>query len=203
MIILADAELELVPDEILNEDDVKSIVEKEGRKNILLENCKMRRSIEKFFPKSSNRIGFPDIAYMFYRMNEESAVMREMNIGYAIHTKMNIVIEDKDLRGIGPSYFEFKERVEEILSENHKKISLMEYLKSKGIEKNTVVLHPKGRRPLPRKTGISYVIGGFPQGDFVSNISYLDLFSIHEEELTVPAVLELLHFNLFLSSDYP
>ncbi|MEM0138838.1 MAG: hypothetical protein QW100_03835 [Thermoplasmatales archaeon] len=203
MIILADAEIELVPDEILNEEDVKSIVNKEGKKNILLENYRMRRSIEKFFPQSSGRVGFPDIAYMFYRMNEESAMMREMNIEYAIHTKMNVVIEDKDLRGIGSSYFEFKERVEDILSGSHRKIALMDYLKSRGIERSTVVLHPNGRSPLPRKTGISYVIGGFPQGDFVSNISDLDSFSIHEEELTVPAVLELLHFNLFLSSDFP
>ncbi|MEM0141553.1 MAG: hypothetical protein QXN66_05930 [Thermoplasmatales archaeon] len=203
MIILADAELELVPNQMLVEEDVKKVLEREGKENVLLDNYEMRRAISKHFPQKVNRIGFPDIAYMFWRLSAESTISKAMNIGYAIHTKFNVIIEQNDLMGIGPSYAEFKERVEKILLGTHRKEKIIDYLRSKGILDNVVVLHPKGKDNLQYSVNLNYVIGGFPEGDFSSDLRGLPKSSIYDRELTVPAVVELLHFGIFRETNFP
>jgi rRNA pseudouridine-1189 N-methylase Emg1 (Nep1/Mra1 family) len=62
---------------------------------------------------------------------------------------------------------------------------------------NTVVLHPKGDPGLVPDDKTNYIIGGFSEGDFRSDLGSLKKFSIYDKEITVPAALELLHFRLF------
>jgi len=203
IVLLADAELELLPDVMLQELEIQDILRRLGKDNILLDNHSMKKYISKYFPGNLRRMGFPDIAYMFWRMNEESVLRDVMNINYAIHTKWNIIIEREDLLGIEPSYLAFKERVEEILSRPRKKSSALEYLKSKGKIENTVVLHPRGEECLPISGDMNYVIGGFPEGDFISEFIDIRKLRLHRDELTVPAVLEILHFRLFSTVVHP
>ncbi len=200
IIILADSELELVPDFMKDEEDVKHILRREGKADILLDDAVMRKSIQKFFPQEAGRIGFPYIAYMFFRLNEETLLNDRIDLDYAIHTKNHTIIERKDFRNCGLSYCEFAAFVEERLRRGKGSKGLIGYLEEKGILGHTAVLHPKGRREIVVNDQANFIIGGFPNGDFRSNLENLRKFSLYEREITVPAVLELLHFRLFLQS---
>jgi rRNA small subunit pseudouridine methyltransferase Nep1 len=198
-IILADSELELIPDALKADNEIRDMQKRRGKEDILLDNYLMRTSIRRHLPGRVDRVGFPSIAYAFFRMNEESVLKDTLKLEYAIHTKQGIILERRDLEGIGASYSEFVERVEDILTGSHRTMKLVDYLENLDIAGNTVVLHPKGRKDLVMNDQLSYVIGGFPEGDFISDLSGLRKFSIYEKEITVPAVLELLHFRLFQS----
>jgi rRNA pseudouridine-1189 N-methylase Emg1 (Nep1/Mra1 family) len=197
--ILADSELELIPEELKGDEDVRRFLRTYGKETALLDNHLMAASIRKHYPGLVNRIGFPHIAYAFSRLNEETVLNERMKIEYAIHTKNNVIIERSELRNVGAGYIEFVERVETLLQSNIRRMSLKDYVDSKGVPGNTVVLHPKGVSGLVINDQLNYVIGGFPEGDFKSDLGNLRKFSIHEREITVPAVLELLHFRLFQS----
>ena len=58
-IILADAELELVPDGLKDDVEVKDFLKKLGKENALLDNHLMRHAIRKHFPDQAERVGFP------------------------------------------------------------------------------------------------------------------------------------------------
>ena len=196
-IILADAELELVPEEMIEEEEIRSILKANGKENTLLDNGKMKPLIAKHFPKCANRMGFPNIAYLFTRLNDESILNETTKLKYAIHTKHNVIIERDDLAGIGPGYAEFAERVEVLLQKKTTKRKLVEYVDDIGTPGNTVVLHPNGNSGLVASDQLNYIIGGFPEGDFRSDLGSLRKFAIHDKEVTVPGILELLHFKLF------
>ncbi len=202
IIILADAELELIPEEMKKDEDVRKYLRKMGKEDSILDNFLLRSSIGNHFPSEVNRIGFPQIAYQFYRLNEETLLGEGRKLDYAIHTKNNDIIEKVDLRDCGSSYWEFVETVEELLTKRRKRMGILEYLEEKGILGNTVVLHPRGRQDLVVNDQLNYVIGGFPEGDFRSNLEGLRKFSIHDREVTVPGILEMLHFKLLLSSSH-
>lgn len=194
LIILADAELELLPEQIREDREAPGRI---GKDTTLLDNHLFRDSIRRHFPEEVDRIGFPHISYSFVRMNEDSVLRDSIGLDYVIHTKHDIIIESADLRGIGPSYPEFSERVGRILVDNERRMSLLEYLDSRDIRGNTVVLHPQGNPALVVNEQLNFIIGGFPTGDFRSDLGNLRKFSIHEREITVPGALELLHFRLF------
>ncbi|MGC8645806.1 MAG: hypothetical protein ACP5UO_06090 [Thermoplasmata archaeon] len=203
IILLADAELELVPPAMLRDKEVQDVLRREGKENVLLDNHVMKESILRHFPERAGRIGFPDIAYMFWRMNRETVLQEKKEIEYAIHTKWNVIIETRDLEGIDPSYMAFKERVEELLSNPRRESPLLGYLRSKGVLENTMVLHPLGQEGIPISSNSNYVIGGFPEGDFISDLGNMKKVSLHREEITVPSVIEILHFRLFSSAAHP
>ncbi|MCL5407909.1 MAG: hypothetical protein M1518_00910 [Candidatus Thermoplasmatota archaeon] len=196
-IVLADAELELVPERMRDDKEVRDLLKRMGKETAILDNYLMRDSIKRHFPNEVRRIGFPDIAYEFVRINEESPLNDSIDLEYAIHTKNNTIIEKSDFGNFGAGYPEFVERVERILIEREKRTSLMDYLESKGIIGSAAVLHPRGNPGLVITDQSNLIIGGFPNGDFVSNMGSLRKFSIHEREITVPGVLELIHFRLF------
>ncbi len=197
LIILADAELELIPESIKRDGKVATLLKRLGKEDSILDNALLRSVIEKYYPGDVNRMGFPHIAYSFVRLNEDTVLRETMKIDYAIHTKHDRIIESSTLGNIGPGYAEFVERVEEILSKRGKRVTLLEYLEQRGITGNTAVLHPTGNKGLVFNGQLNYVIGGFPEGDFRTDLGSLRRFSIHDGELTVPAVLELLHFKLY------
>ncbi len=197
LIILADAELELIPEHIKSDREAAVLLKRLGKEDAILDNALLRGTVKKYYPGDVNRIGFPHIAYSFVRLSEETVLGESMNIDYAIHTKHDRIIERSSLGNTGPGYSEFIERVEEILAKKGKKVTLLEYLEQKGITGNTAVLHPSGGDGLVVNGQLNYVIGGFPEGDFRTDLGNLRRFSIHDKEITVPAVLELLHFRLF------
>jgi rRNA small subunit pseudouridine methyltransferase Nep1 len=203
LIVLADAELELVPEEMMRDELIRAIGRKEGKKDLLLDNFTMRKSIKKHFPGQEGRVGFPHISYLFVRMNEESLLNDYMKLDYAIHTKGNIIIEKRDLEGMGAGYEEFKRRMEEILEQGRKRMSLLEYLNFRGVEGNTVVLHPGGNEGLLVNDQLNYVMGGFPEGDFSSDLGSMRKFSIYGREATVPGIVEILHFKLYQQLPHP
>lgn len=203
LIVLADAELELIPDLMRADEEILCLKSEKGDLDILLDNALMKKSIQKHFPKETERMGFPHIAYLFARMNEESLINDTYPLDYSIHTKHNLIIERGDISGIGAGYTEFKARVEELLVKKEKRMALSDYLESRDILANTVVLHPKGRRDVITNDQLNFIIGGFPEGDFKSNLGNLRKLSIHDREVTVPGALELLHFRLFQSIKHP
>jgi|GEM_PF-930334 rRNA small subunit pseudouridine methyltransferase Nep1 len=205
LILLADAELELVPEQLWNEEDVIREAKSKGKEpsRMILDNHSMRNAIRRMFPGKEGRIGFPQIAYLFHIMNKETVLNGHIEVDYAIHTKHNVIIEKSDLIEGEGGYESFIEIIERMLWERSKTATVMDYLDQKGIAGNTVVLHPQGRSGLLPTAQSNYVIGGFPQGDFVSDLGKMRRFSIYEEEITVPGVLELLHFRIFKQLSWP
>lgn len=197
-ILLADSELELVPEEMQVEACVRGAALSRGKdaSEMLLDNYLMREAILKHNPLQLNRIGFPHISYLFHVLNSESILSGSIHLEYAIHTKNNIVIEGEELRQARKGFDQFRDVVEKLLAGESKKSSLIDYLDRKGALDNSVVLHPNGGTGLITTDRLNYIIGGFPQGDFISDLGPLRLFSLYQNEITVPAVVELLHSKL-------
>lgn len=200
LIILADAEVELIPEVMREDAEIKEKLKSEGKTEILLDSSTMEKAIEKFFPLEAGRIGFPYIAYMFYRMNEETLLKDRTELEYVIHTKNGIILEMEEFKDCGIGYQNFKDVLEEKLVKNRKRISLLQYLDSRTMTGHTVVLHPLGRKDVVINDQLNFIIGGFPNGDFRSDLGNIRKFSIYDREVTVPAVLELLHFRIFQQS---
>jgi len=173
-IILADSELELVSDFTKRNkifvDNGDDILERGKHKFIAL-------------AKDYQRAGRPDIPYVFHSILSNYI---KKGIEYTIHTRNNKIISWQDLMG-AETFQEFKERVKPLLRSS-REMSLKDLVKT---GKKPIVLSQYGHMK-----EISYlknfdliVMGGFPEGDYISDLSVMEKVSISSEELTVPDVL--------------
>ena len=173
-IIIADAELELISEFtkrnhiFVNEEE--DILERGKHRFILL-------------GKDASRAGRPDIAYVAHTILSNYT---KQGMEYIIHTRNNKIITWQDLSG-AETYHEFKERVISILK-------LQREVKLKDLippGKRSILLSQYGRtRDLNYlKSFDIIVIGGFPEGDYISELPPIEKVSISERELTVPDVL--------------
>ncbi len=200
--ILADTEIQFIPEIILNDDDFKKKnLLQESEQNRLLNYPKHKRYIEKYFPQIASRMGRLHIPYMFARMTEESILNKYFEIDYAIHTKEGYIIEKDEVQDI-QSYEEFLEKVEKGLSLKNKIVSLNKYIESQGY-KDVFVFHPNGKKSLDVPINSIFIIGGFAEGDYISDLSHFEKIKVFGEELTVPSTLEIIHCSIISSIGLP
>ncbi len=200
-LIIADAELELIPERMLHDPAIRKIASKNGKHagEMLLDSNYMHASIDKYFPGKSNRFGRPDIIYMFLEMAMESILNKNKLLNIYIHTKNNFIININPEVNLPKSYNRFTGLIEDLFRKktienngnvllslsNGKLIPFLEKLDGK-----TIVLSPGGTRSKVSEVindeDLNVVIGGFSEGDFITDLyDKYSSYSIFDGELTI------------------
>jgi len=192
-VVIAEAELELVPGEALNESCVVASARKRGKRpeEILLDssyhhNAEVCRS---------GRRGRPDIVHITLQVLQESLLNQLGGMKVFLHTRNDEVIHVSREARLPKNYNRFCGLIEQLFKERTIKTEEgreLLRLEHKGIDEllgelngEKVLLHPQGG-PLSghsRGEDIVAVIGGFPRGDFQREYE-LERFRVGDVELT-------------------
>lgn len=206
-LLIADAELELIPGNMLDDYSIRIHAKKRKKppQKILLDSNYMHSAIDRFYPGESNRRGRPDIIYHLLAVVMESILNKRGGMQIWIHTRNNLIIELSPETRLPKSYNRFIGLFEDLFEKGEIKYEEKSLLKlhngdfKRLIElsgaENLKILSPKGKI-----TGVSrlfdsgnkeasFIIGGFSEGDFISDVyGIADSFSIFDDELTIWAV---------------
>jgi rRNA small subunit pseudouridine methyltransferase Nep1 len=199
-LVLADAELEMVPPPLQGHPAVRTSAKKRGRSPaaILLDSSLHHPALRKF-PEGERR-GRPDIAHLFVLLCLDSVLNTQGQLRTIIHTRNDEIIHIDSATRIPKNYPRF--------------VGLMEDLFQKGavpegkplltLERNVPLEKLLAQLPEPRwvfsehgqrvdlwmelaalEGDLTAVVGGFPHGDFRSPVARLcdRVVSIHEEPL--------------------
>ncbi len=203
-ILLVDAELELIPEEMLNDRSIaaQSRKRKKSAGKMLLDSNFMHTAIDRFHPGESNRRGRPDIIHHFLTMALESILNKRGQLRVWIHTRTDRIIEISPEIRLPKSYNRFVGLVEDLYDKGEIRAGDSTLLKLRngnvddllslaGAE-NVKVLSPTGERTEIRsifedgQADQTVIMGGFSEGDYRSDIYSLgSAFSIFDEELTI------------------
>lgn len=205
-LIVADAELETVPDVMQNDPGIMKTAERRKKvaTELLLDSNYMHTSIDKYFPGESTRRGRPDIIYLLLQMSMESILNKKGKLRLIIHTRNDFVIHISSEVRLPKSYNRFVGLIEKLFETgeisdgsnvllNLERRNALDCIKTYGKGK-LVVLSPDGKpasiSEIFKEDGdYTAVIGGFSEGDFISGVYQLaESFSIFNEELTIWSV---------------
>ena len=206
-IIIADAEIEFVPEDLFNEPDSISYARRRSKdiSKILLDSNYMHTAIDKHYPGESKRRGRPEIIHMALLVALESILNRSNKMRLYIHTRENFVIGVNWETRIPRSYNRFIGLIENLFENTDKKINVDSLLKiwrsdlneciAKYSSGKTILLSPRGRYSGVRNLfendeDYTIIIGGFAEGDYRSDIPPdIERISIFNEELAVWTVI--------------
>ena len=207
-IILAESELELIPDEIVMHPTIVSYAKQRNKKPraIILDSSYHHKAMQKL--SEGNRRGRPDIIHIFLLTALESIINKIGNLRIIIHTRNNEAINVNSETRIIRNYPRFIGLIEQLFVK--KKITtdgktLIEIFKNKPLEKiikeekydHLIIFSFKGKKVklssyfknLKEKNfkNILCIIGGFPHGDFHFDFSKFsnEMVSIFNDHLTV------------------
>jgi rRNA small subunit pseudouridine methyltransferase Nep1 len=222
-IILAESELELIPSQIMSYPAVTSYAKQRNKKpKGLILDSSFHHSAMKELPEGARR-GRPDIVHIFLLNSLESILNKKGRLKIIIHTRNNEAIFIDPKTRIMRSYNRFIGLFEQlfekrkIVTEEKTLIELKENFSLEKIVENenhdfVITFSENGKIVelsdylvnLKNKKikNILCIIGGFPHGDFHSEISKYsdDVISIFEEKLNAWSVSnELITFfnNIF------
>ncbi len=202
-IIIADAELELVPKELWSFPDALSYSRRRSKKlsEVLLDSNYMHRAIESVFPGESTRRGRPDIIHTLLLSSQESILNKAGMLRVFIHTRENKVIIVHWQTRIPRSFNRFAGLVEDLFYK--RKIqndglvllemidsTIKDFVTSRGF-KNVRIFSPDDKissvsDAVGSQDETTLIIGGFSEGTFRSDLDGLgDRYSIYPEELTI------------------
>ncbi len=198
---IIDAELELVPEIMQDDYQIRKVAKNLGKKydEMLLDSNYMHGAIERFFPGKSNRMGRPDIFHTLLNFTQDSILNKKNMLRVNIHTKNNQIIRIAPETRIPKSYNRFAGLMEKLLAKGDLKSPEGKTLLSieNGSWENllsdkyeNVLLSPSGEKikasDIPLSLDASVFIGGFSEGDFTSNVyEKMHPYSIFHEELTI------------------
>ncbi len=207
--LLADAEIERIPCEILNHSSVKRHAKRRGKKaeKLLLDSSIHHRALESM--EDGERRGRPDVVHFFLLLCQDSILNQEGMLRTCIHTRNNQLIHVKPETRIPKNYNRFVGLMEDLFERGAVPpkgalLSLEEGVDfAKAVKKiapdTLLALSPDGdRMALPDYFGkiepgrkICCVIGGFTKGDFLSGVYELadDKISIYDGLLKVWTVV--------------
>jgi len=186
-IVIADAELELVPEKIAEHPAVLSYARRRGRKpgEVLLDATYHHSAMKEL--EEGDRRGRPDIVHFCLINALESILNKEGRLRVYVHTRNDEVIYVKPETRIPRNYNRFVGLMESLFRKGAvpPDLSLLR-LESKSLEELIAeinpdaifVMHERGesRRPadfgreLTGYTNPLVIIGGFPHGDFRSRV---------------------------------
>ncbi len=197
-IALVDSELERVPQELWSHPSVVKHSRRRGKKpgNMILDSNFHHAAISKYFPGEENRRGRPDIVHYFLLNTLESPLNLSGKLKVYIHTRENYVIFVDPSTRIPKSYNRFIGLMEDLFH-NHYVPNGKEPLLSimhmdlfsliKKIEPVKIFVMNENGKNIKLKEIIEdeilLLIGGFPSGDFISNISQFINVSIFPSPL--------------------
>ncbi len=204
-LILADAELELVPPEIAGHPACVAHARRRNRRptETLLDGA-LHHPALRALPDGSRR-GRPDIVHLFLLTALDSILNIQGGLRVTVHTRNDLVIHVRSDTRLPKSQSRFYSLMEQLLingrvpgGEGEPLMSLQpgglrSALDAAGAER-VVALSPAGRLVEPREyfaalrgESLACVIGGFPDGDFTSPVAELadELVSISPHTLKV------------------
>lgn len=217
-LILGDTELELVPAKIQNHPSVVAHAKIHGKKasSILLDSSTHHSAIKELPGNNNLRRGRPDIAHQFLLLSLDSILNAEGKLRVMIHTRNNDVINVAPETRLPKNYNRFVGLMEQLFetgkvppgSENplitlEKSVELKTLIEKQESDLS-VALSPDGKSvklnnyfEKLKKKNVACIIGGFPEGDFHSQIYEIvdDKISIHKDALKVWTVTSELIVN--------
>jgi rRNA small subunit pseudouridine methyltransferase Nep1 len=233
-IILADSELELIPDEILRERSVTSHAKRRGKKaRELLLDSSMHHTAMAAMPDKTRR-GRPDMIHTTLLVALESVEYLDGGLRVFVHTRNDMLMRFDPAIRLPKNYNRFVGLIEQLFAtgqvprecaegqaplitmEKNKTLgSIVKELLSEASEENaklkTVVFSDSGEQKdlrtffstaVDKDDDLLCIIGGFPEGDFISAISEIEsdgIISIYPETLkawTVAAEIIVNYRNL-------
>ncbi len=185
-LILADSEIELLPDKLEPEEEVEIL------------DSQLHREFLDRLPNGQRR-GRPDIVYFFLFQCLDSRLNKRNRINVFVHTRDDLVISVEPGTEVPWNYLEFLDIMGSLLKGDrapegfHIEASVRLNRLLDRVPTPLVVMSPEGRKvPIDEffeQLGEDYsvVIGGFPKGDYTSNIyDRADrVISLGEDELKV------------------
>lgn len=202
-LIVADAELELIPDQMIDDYSIRKMAKDRGKRasEMILDSNYMHGAISRTFPGKENRLGRPDIIYILLNVALESILNKEGKLRIFVHTKNDLVISVNPITRVPKSYNRFIGLMEDVfrkgaivsgentlLSLEKRNLKSLVELAGKG---RIITMWPKGK-PVPASEifesgeDATVIIGGFSEGDFRSDISnFGEALSIYSSELTI------------------
>ncbi|MCD6370000.1 MAG: 16S rRNA methyltransferase [Thermoplasmata archaeon] len=198
-LILGDTEVEIVPQSIQGHPAVvkHAKLRKKRPSRILLDASFHHQAIRSKYPEEAERRGRPDIAHMVLMNAQESILNKAGLLRVYVHTRNNDVIHISPETRLPKAYHRFVGLIEHVFQNKYvpnkenpllflEKISLQALAKKCGGK--LVVLSERGKRVNLGKYDIpedvTFIIGGFPNGDFLSNIDFADeIISIYPQTL--------------------
>ncbi len=198
-LILADSEIELVPQTIQGHPAVvkHAKIRKKKPSRILLDASYHHQAIRSKYPAEAERRGRPDIAHLVLLNAQESILNRESMLRVYLHTRNNEVIKIAPETRLPKAYHRFVGLMEHVFQNRYvpdkeNPLLMLEKMSLQAIAKECggriIVLSEKGRKvnlseyDLPRE--VTFIVGGFPSGDFLSNIDFADdVISIYPKTL--------------------
>lgn len=199
-IVLAESELELVPESIRHHKCVKR--PKEG--GVVLLDSNFHHSAMKGLPEAYRR-GRPDIVHVCLLNALDSPLNRAGSLEFYVHTRNDDVIEMSPKWRVPRSYNRFVGLMENLFEQrtiehdkdmllNMKKMGLAELIGSISDGMEVKLMHYQGRRYAPSEDSV-IIIGGFPHGDFKEDLGF-EKYSICSEELMAWSVVNHVIYTL-------
>ena len=208
-LVLAEAELELVPPAIASHPSVKAQAKRKGKKatEILLDSSFHYRAMRKL-PEAERR-GRPDITHISLLLALDSPLNREGLLRVYVHTRNDEVIRIDPTTRLPRSYHRFVGLIEELFKTGAvppgkplltlEKKTLPELLNE--LEGKKLVFSEKGERKkwselFPTDRSVVAVVGAFPHGDFHTDWSKLpcELVCIDPDPLSADTVVSRILF---------
>lgn len=201
-LIIADAEVELIPESISRHPAVRAYARKRNRRP---EECLLDSSVHypamRSLPDGGRR-GRPDIAHFCLLLALDSIPGKEGRLHTYLHTRDNRVLDFDPSVRLPKNYSRFQGLIEEVLNtggvkaEGKKLISVSQRSLPSLLSRlggNTVRLRESGSRvkDLTALSDCNLVIGGFPHGDFISvmeGVEFKDISLYHSPLMAWTAV---------------
>lgn len=217
-LILADAELELVPEEIKAHPAVQAAAKRRGtRAARTILDSSAHHAAMRGLPDADRR-GRPDLVHLFLLTALDSVLNQEGGLRIAIHTRNDELITIDPETRIMRSFDRFCGLAEQVFREGkagppgrapllamEPKVSLADAVKRIGADR-VIALDPEGTAtnlaealpPVAASSGsVAFVVGGFPRGTYRSPIASFaqERWSIHPQALSVWVVASELIVN--------
>ncbi|MEW5759134.1 MAG: 16S rRNA methyltransferase [Candidatus Thermoplasmatota archaeon] len=187
-LLLAEAELELVPKEVLNHPCAVAYAKKRGKKgsNILLDSTIHHPALKKL--EDGWRRGRPDIVHFFLLISLDSILNYEGKLAIVVHTRENKLIKIDRGTKLPKNYMRFIGLIEQLYQNKYvpnKETPLLRIENNRTI--GDIIRKLKGRKILFSEKGrnenlceyfkkyddVVCIIGGFPEGNFKANLDNL------------------------------
>jgi rRNA small subunit pseudouridine methyltransferase Nep1 len=218
-LVLADAELELVPEEVKAHPAVQASAHRRARRagRTLLDSSPHHAAMQGL-PEGDRR-GRPDLVHLFLLTAMDSVLNIEGGLRVLVHTRNDELITIAPETRIMRSYDRFCGLMEQLFREGkagpaekalltlEPGVPLEQAVKRTGAER-VVALETGGQRvqldqalpPLAQHGQVAIVLGGFPKGTYRSPVASLaqEVWSLHDQGLSVwvAAAEVLVHWEL-------
>ena len=204
-LIIADSELELVPEKIRDHPSVVNYAKKRGKKpdEVLLDSTYHHSALKLL--EDGERRGRPDIIHLCLINALESILNKEGRLRVYVHTRNDEIIYIKPETRLPRNYNRFVGLMESLFKKKAvpkdlellkmREGTLSELLEEIGPD-GVFIMHENGNLATPKEFGerlVDYtspavIIGGFPHGDFLSVVEG-EKISIYKEPLMAWSVV--------------